>query len=77
MFKQNLVKLIDNRACGPDLIHQKILIELQTELVLPLVYIFNQSLQDGRLPLVWKQTNVCPISKKVTEQIPLTIDRLV
>ena len=32
--------------------------------MLPLVDIFNQSLQDGRLPLVWKQANVCPIFKK-------------
>ena len=59
-----MVKLKKNRACDPDLVHPKILIELQAELVLPLVDIFNQSLQDGRLPLVWKQANVCPISKK-------------
>ena len=59
-----MVKLRENRACGPYLIHQKILIELQAELVLPLVDIFNQSLQDGRLPLVWKQANMCPIFKK-------------
>ena len=64
IVKQKLAKLKENRACGPDLIHQKILIELQAELVLPLVGIFNQSLQDGRLPLVWKQANVCPIFKK-------------
>ena len=59
-----MVKLKENRECGPDLIHPKILIELQAEFVLPLVDIFNQSLQDGRLPLVWKQANVCPIFKK-------------
>ena len=29
--------------------------------MLPLVDIFNQSLQGGRLPLVWKQANMCPI----------------
>ena len=59
-----MVKLKENRACGPDLIHQKILIELQAELVLPFVDVFNQSLQDGRLSLVWMKANVCPISKK-------------
>ena len=32
--------------------------------MLPLVGILNQSLQDGRLPLVWKQANVCPLFKK-------------
>ena len=32
--------------------------------MLPLADIFTQSLQDGRLPLVWKQANVCPISRK-------------
>ena len=61
---QKLLKLKENRACGPDIIHPKILIESQAELVLPLVDIFNESLQDGRLPLVWKQANVCPIYKK-------------
>ena len=61
---KKFVKLKENRACGPDLTHPKSLVELQAELVLPLVDIFNQSLQDGRLPLVWKQANVCPIFKK-------------
>ena len=32
--------------------------------MLPLVDSPNQSLQDGRLPLVWKQANVCPMFKK-------------
>ena len=64
ILKQTLVKLKENRACGPDLIHQKIFVELPAEIVLPLVYIFNQSLQDGRHPLVWKQANVFPIFKK-------------
>ena len=59
-----MVKLKGNRACGPNLTHPKILVELQAELVLPLVDIINQSLQDGRHPLVWKQANVCPIFKK-------------
>ena len=58
------------RTCGPDLIHSKILIELQAEVVLPLVDIFYQSMQDGRLPLVWKQANVCPISKKCDRADP-------
>ena len=47
-----------------DLIHPRILIELQAEPVLPLVDILNQSLQDGRLSLVWKQANVYPIFRK-------------
>ena len=62
IVRQKLVKLKENRACGPDLIHPKILIELLAELVLPIVDIFDQSLQDGSLPLVWKQANVCLIS---------------
>ena len=52
-----------NESRGPDIIHQKIHIHLQAELVLALVDIYHQSLQDGRLPLVWKLANVCPISK--------------
>ena len=45
IVRKKLVKLKENRACGPDLIHPNILIKLQAELVLPLVDIFNQSLQ--------------------------------
>ena len=44
IVRPKLVKLKENRACGPDLIHPRIHIELQAELVLPLVDIFNQSL---------------------------------
>ena len=57
---KKLVKLKDNTAYSPDLIHPEIVIELQAKLV----DIINQLLQDGRLPLVWKQANVCPISKE-------------
>ena len=32
--------------------------------MLPLVDIFSRSLQGGRLLLVWKQANVCPLYKK-------------
>ena len=53
---KKVVKLKENWACGPDLIHPKIIIELQAELVLPLVDACNQSLLDGRLPLVWKSS---------------------
>ena len=59
-----MVRLKENRVCGHDLVHPKIPIELQAELVLPLDDIFNQSLQGGRLPLVWKQANMCPIFMK-------------
>ena len=66
-----MVKLKENRACGPDSIHPKILIELQAELVLPLVDIFNQSLQNGRLSQLWKQANVCPIFRKRNRADPV------
>ena len=38
--------------------------------MLPLVNIFNQSLQHGRLPLVWKQANVYPMFKKGDQADP-------
>ena len=59
-----LVKLTENRTCEADLIHPKILIDLQAELVPPHADIFNQLLQDLSLPLMWKQANACPIFKK-------------
>ena len=58
-------------ACEPDLVHPKILIELQAELVLPRVDIFNQSLHDG-------SKLMCVLClRKMTELMLPTIDRLV
>ena len=46
------------------LFHPKILIELQVEHELPIVDIISQSLQDVRIPQMWNQANLCPMSKK-------------
>ena len=49
-------------SCGPDGCPTKIL-KLFPELSLPLTDVFNMSLKQKRIPLVWKQANVIPIFK--------------
>ena len=62
--KLKLNKLDPNKAMGPDKIPAIILKELSQELSLPLVYIFNKSLSEGRVPSDWKNAEVTAIFKK-------------
>ena len=52
------------KATGPDAINNRILQELATPLSSPLSDLFNFSLINGKVPLMWKEANVTPIFKK-------------
>ena len=52
------------KATGPDAINNRILRELATPLSSPLSDLFNFSLINGKVPLMWKEANVTPIFKK-------------
>ena len=59
------LKILDpNKSTGVDLVSSRLLRECQEELVLPLKLLFNQSLQEGTVPSLWKCANVTPIFKK-------------
>lgn len=51
------------KAAGPDGINNRILKELSKEIAPPLCSIFNQSLNQGSVPDIWKVAHVCPIPK--------------
>ena len=57
-----------NKACGPDLISNKILKECATSLSEPLADLFNKSFNQGKFPQSWKHANVTPIHKKGDRQ---------
>ena len=61
--KEVLQSLSLGKAVGPDLINNIILRELSSELSVPLCTLFNQSLQIGEIPIIWKEANVCSIFK--------------
>ena len=59
-----LMSLTQNKACGPDNISARTIIECREELVVPLMKICNLSVTSGVFPTRWKSANIVPIYKK-------------
>jgi len=53
-----------NKSPGPDMLHPRVLHEIRNELVRPLTFIFNKSMNDGVLPEEWKTSVVSVLHKK-------------
>ena len=53
-----------NKACGPDDISVRIIVECADELVVPMTKLCNASISSGVFPERWKQANIIPIYKK-------------
>ena len=53
-----------NKSPGVDGISPKILKEIVEQISTPLVHVFNMSLQEGIVPLEWKEANIIPLFKK-------------
>ena len=51
------------KAHGPDNVPSRILKEFAFELAEPISIIFNESLQSGTVPTIWKDSNITPIPK--------------
>ena len=52
-----------NKAIGPDEIPNWILRDLCQELAKPICAIFNSSIREGFIPMLWKSANVIPVPK--------------
>ena len=48
----------------------RLMSEFSVELAVPLSYIFNKSLREGRVPSVWKQATIVPVPKKAIPKSP-------
>ena len=59
-----LSKLNVHKSTGPDAIGNWVLKHCSSSLCKPLTALFNESLNVGIFPSVWKQANVCPVFKK-------------
>ena len=69
---ESLLNAIDpSTAMGPDGIHPHILKSCSSSLSYPLTIIFQKSLSEGRLPLLWKSSTIIPIHKKGSKYDPL------
>jgi hypothetical protein len=75
VFEQDVDAFIStlnpNKAVGPDLISNKMLIAVKNEIALPLSMLFNKSLKLGVFPSDWKMSHVIPLFSisKVLENI--------
>ena len=54
----------ENKSPGVDGISPEILKETVEQISTPLVHVFNMSLQEGIVPLEWKEANIIPLFKK-------------
>ena len=57
----------ENKSPGVDGISPKILKETVEQISTSLAHVFNMSLQEGIVPLEWKEANIIPLLKKVQE----------
>ena len=57
----------DNKSPGVDGISPKILKETVEQISTPLAHVFIMTLQEGIIPLEWKEANLIPLFKKVKE----------
>ena len=67
-IKNILTAINSNKACGPDVIHGKILKHCAASLAHPLSLIFTLSYNSGSLPGDWKVANVVPVHKKGSKE---------
>ena len=63
IIHQKLLKLNANKSPGPDNIQPRVLKELASVLVEPLLIIFKLSLKTGKIPTTWKVATVTAIFK--------------
>ena len=54
----------ENKSPGVDGLSPKILKETVEQISTPLAHVFNMSLQEGIVPLEWKEANIIPFFQK-------------
>ena len=64
MVLKKLSALNQSKSPGQDGLHPRVLKELKDVIALPLSIIYNISLNQGKLPMDWKISQVSPIFKK-------------
>ena len=74
--REKLNRLKEDKDCGPDGIHPKLLKECAEIIAKPLYLIFSKSLESRVVPTDWKLANISPQStRKVREPWQAIIDQ--
>ena len=67
----DIIQILDpNKASGPDSISHRMLKICPADIAVPLLIIFNKSLEQCRYPSSWKIANVCVLFKKGDSSLP-------
>ena len=64
MVPMKIRDMKDNKSPGVDGIPPKLLLEIVEHISIPLATVFNLSLEEGIVPLEWKEANIIPLFKK-------------
>ena len=64
MVAMKIRDMKDNKSPGVDGIAPKLLLEIVEHICIPLATVFNVSLEEGIVPLEWKEANIIPLLKK-------------
>ena len=62
-IRRKLEKLDPGKSPGPNGLHSRALKELAEEIAEPLSIIFTKSMEEGKLPRIWKDATITPIFK--------------
>ena len=68
MVAMKIRDMKDNKSPGVDGIPPKLLLEIVEQISIPLATVFNVSLEEGIVPLEWKEANIIPLFKKRFEK---------
>ena len=64
MVAMKIRDMKDNKSPGVDGIPPKLLLEIVEQISIPLATVFSLSLEEGIVPLEWKEANIIPLFKK-------------
>ena len=64
MLAKNIRDMKDNKSPGVDEIPLTLLLEIVEQISIPLATVFNLALEEGVVPLEWKEANIIPLFKK-------------
>ena len=64
MVAKKIRDMKENKSPGVDGIPPKLLLEIVEQISIPLATVFNLSIEEGVVPLEWKEANIIPLFKK-------------
>ena len=70
IIAKKIKKMKNNKSNGVDQIPPKLLKEIVEQISTPLAKLFNLSLEEGIVPLEWKEANITPLFKKGSRNKP-------